>query len=218
MTELSRIEMLRLADEYVARTTPVVVVPQAEPLAQLDGIGHRFLAAQDGMHVEFRRAWCHGIQQVAPSALQLPFGLVKPSFKTTCGRPPQWLYEQFIAMARRALPNEVAAWFVWDERVSAEQAWSLVELSPISSSSNHIEFERVALEPGQHVVVDIHSHGRAKAFFSSTDDRNDAELRDVKISVVIGHLDRPVVSSVQRLCVLGAFINNGACHEIQSAQ
>ena len=51
------------------------------------------------------------------------------------------------------------------------------------------------------MVVDIHSHGWAPAFFSSTDDADDRGA--MKISLVLGNLDRARPSSAMRLCMAG---------------
>ena len=49
---------------------------------------------------------------------------------------------------------------------------------------------------------DCHSHGRGKAFFSSTDDRDDQH--DVKLALVLGHCHQ-TPSVALRLCAKGRF-------------
>ena len=56
----------------------------------------------------------------------------------------------------------------------------------------------------EHLAIDLHSHGLAPAYFSATDDQDDAGA--VKISGVFGNLDQPVPTVALRLCLLGLFI------------
>jgi PRTRC genetic system protein A len=55
------------------------------------------------------------------------------------------------------------------------------------------------------MVCDIHSHGHGPAFFSATDDADDAH--STKISIVFGRLDQPDGPAVAlRLCAGGMFL------------
>ena len=63
----------------------------------------------------------------------------------------------------------------------------------------------VKYERPRNVVVDIHSHGAIKAFFSTTDDQDDQGL---KISIVVGNLDKgPWYPDhiASRVCVYGYY-------------
>jgi PRTRC genetic system protein A len=61
------------------------------------------------------------------------------------------------------------------------------------------------LPVGTHIVCDIHSHGTGPAFFSATDDLDDAH--STKIAIVIGRLDRPYGPVIEgRLCAAGMFL------------
>jgi len=54
------------------------------------------------------------------------------------------------------------------------------------------------------LVIDIHSHGNCRAFFSDTDNKDD--MGATKISGVIGNLDQTNVTAKFRLCVNGVFL------------
>jgi PRTRC genetic system protein A len=59
--------------------------------------------------------------------------------------------------------------------------------------------------PDSHVVVDLHSHGTGAAFFSATDNADDAH--SAKIAMVVGCLADPKgPSMVARLCANGMFL------------
>jgi PRTRC genetic system protein A len=54
---------------------------------------------------------------------------------------------------------------------------------------------------GEHIVVDVHSHGLHTAFFSAEDDADDAGA--MKVSLVLGNLDQERPTSKMRLCMAG---------------
>jgi PRTRC genetic system protein A len=61
------------------------------------------------------------------------------------------------------------------------------------------------LEQGWHLVCDLHSHGAGPAFFSATDNGDDAH--STKIAIVVGSLGRddgPTFAA--RLCAGGMFL------------
>ncbi|MFX8118304.1 hypothetical protein ABTK86_19500, partial [Acinetobacter baumannii] len=55
--------------------------------------------------------------QVDAPLRPVPFGAgPAPCFRLTCGKPPAEFGERFLAQARKALPNETAAWITWSEK------------------------------------------------------------------------------------------------------
>ena len=60
----------------------------------------------------------------------------------------------------------------------------------------------VAYRPPDGVVVEFHSHGRSRAFFSATDDRDEQGFR---IYGVVGRLNTPRPELSLRLGVYGHF-------------
>jgi PRTRC genetic system protein A len=112
------------------------------------------------------------------------------------------LVEQFRKEACRALPNEHAAWFVWDEQ-SGRLAYRPV--IAIDAGPAGIDLYRPQLGAHEHLAVDIHSHGSLAACFSLKDDADDAG--EVKLSVVLGNLDDATADTrVMRLCAHGVII------------
>jgi PRTRC genetic system protein A len=103
---------------------------------------------------------------------------------------------------REALPNEAAAFVIWNETARA----FAVELPIIDEATpSRLVYRTPVLPVGWHVVCDVHSHGTGPAFFSGTDDTDDTHA--TKISIVFGQLDNPDGPSMaSRLCAAGMFL------------
>lgn len=204
-------EQLHL-DVALFDSAPTVAVPKHAKFAALKEIGHRFLMTAEGVFVEVRRPWLHIIQRLAwtrdgasPTAGPVPpYGTVEEKVEFAFGRLGSALQElqAFAAEARAALPNEYAAWIVWD---AEKQKLQYRPLLATSATPGSITFERPALAEHESLAIDLHSHGNGSAFFSATDDVDDAG--EVKISGVFGGLGEGCEPDVAfRLCVLGMFI------------
>ena len=150
-----------------------------------------------------RRPWLHVIQQLATVAVgpRPPYGSVEPKIEFAFGRLSAALehLQAFATEARAALPNEHAAWIVWNAQALRLE---YLPLKTTNASPGSIQFERPTLPEWMSLAIDLHSHGAGEAFFSPTDDADDAG--EVKISAVFGGLaDGGTPSAVFRLCVLG---------------
>ena len=188
-------------------SAPIVAVPKHATFAPLQDVGHRFLATAEGIFVEVRRPWLHVIQlltKLPEKAPRPPYGYIMPKIELTFGRLGVAIpfIQAFAEEAREAAPNEHAAWIIWNEK---EQALEYRPLKITNASPGAISYERPELQPHESLAIDLHSHGCGEAFFSGTDDADDAG--EVKISGVIGGLAAGVTPSVAfRLCVLGLTI------------
>jgi PRTRC genetic system protein A len=110
--------------------------------------------------------------------------------------------QEFALHARTAAPVEAAAGIIWN---SATRLWRIEYPEIIGeASAAHIQYKQVELADDEHLVIDLHSHGHGAAFFSSTDDVDDAG--SVKIAGVYGNLDQGAPTVSFRLCVLGLTI------------
>lgn len=190
-------------DVFLQQHTPVVMVPRFGELEPLQRVGHRFLAASDGLWLELRRKWLYLREPIAESAIAMPYGEVE--------RVAEYQFDElalakliarFRVDARAAMPNECAGWGVWSESSGALEYWPLIT---IAASPGSVEFHRPTLEDGLHLAVDLHSHGALPAFFSGTDDDDDAG--EVKLSVVLGQLHGTYEVAL-RLCALGLFVED----------
>ena len=95
-----------------------------------------------------------------------------------------------------------AAFILWNE-ASREFA---VEFPDIDEATpTRLVYRMPRLPPDWHMVCDIHSHARGRAFFSATDDADDAHA--TKIAIVFGRLDHPDGPTMAaRLCAGGMFL------------
>lgn len=191
-------------DLIVQEHAPTIMVPSHSPLAPLEAYGHRYLAARDGLWIDIHRPLARIRAPLAASPLPLPYGSPEPVFEFAFGRIGEHmgLLKQFIAEARAALPNEFAAWLVWD---SYDKVMLYRPCRTIDASADRIHFERPNLDRNECLAIDLHSHGAAPAFFSSTDNADDAG--EVKIAGVVGSLDQPAPSLCFRVCAMGVFVD-----------
>lgn len=193
-------------DMATYNAAPVAAVPVFSEFAPLVENGHRFLLAQGGLFIEVRRPWLHIIHQLAaqPSAVRIPYGVVASKFEFGFGRLGTALpqMKEFAAHAQAQSPLESAASLIWNH---VTKDWTLKYPKVIGeATSGSIQFEQVVLTEDESLVVDLHSHGAHPAFFSPTDDGDDAGT--VKISGVLGNLGQVAPTATFRLCVLGIYL------------
>lgn len=191
-------------DHILQQACPTVMVPRFEQMPVLDDNGHRFLVSENGLWLEVKRPWLHLTWPLAEQVkVAMPYGKLLPSLSLAFTQLPGDLITRFINDARMTLPNEFAAWITWDD-LTGEFRYHTLQ-SAIATTA-YLRLERPALAENEHLVVDIHSHGHLPAFFSPTDDRDDAG--EVKLSVVIGSLgaDQQPTSRL-RLCANGLTLN-----------
>jgi len=193
----------------VLAAVPCYPVPSQGRSPALDALrsasaGHGLAVGNDGVMLILRRPWLAlDVPVTPPIAAYLPYGSVGAlRAELRCGLIPQEHLEDILDHFRAALPNEAAAFVLWHEetRVFAVNLPDIVEANP-----SRLVYRPPALTRGWHLVCDAHSHGRGSAFFSATDDIDDAHA--TKISLVFGRLDQPggpVMAS--RLCAGGMFL------------
>jgi PRTRC genetic system protein A len=202
-----------LADDPTAAAVlaagPCSPVPPAGRSPAIDALraaraGHGLAVGNDGVMLILRRPWLE-LDVPVSSAItaHVPYGSVgAPKADLRCGLIPRAPIESVLEHFYMALPNEAAAFVIWNEetRVFAVDFPVVDEATP-----SRLVYRPPVLAPQWHVVCDMHSHGRGAAFFSATDNIDDAHA--TKISVVIGrvdHPDGPVMAS--RLCAGGMFL------------
>lgn len=194
--------MLDPRDQVLQSLTPTVMVPRFGAVEPLTQSGHRFLMAGNGLWLEVIRPWLQArVQLQRPTSVAMPYGMVEPMLDLRLPGLPLDLLRQVSDQARRCSPVEAAAWIVWSE---SSGRFALRELPVLHASAGHVHFERPALAPDEHLVLDLHSHGCGRAYFSSQDNRDDRG--EIKISGVIGDCHQEQLSTEFRLCLLGQFI------------
>jgi PRTRC genetic system protein A len=205
--------MTILADDPTAAAllaaVPCYPVPPSGRSPALDAlrmacVGHGLAIGNDGVMFILRRPWLElDVPVTPPISAYVPYGSIgDPRAELRCGLIPGEHLVSILDHFRAALPNEAAAFVLWNE--------STLEFalhSPVIDEAmpSRLVYRTPVLPPDWHVVCDIHSHGTGPAYFSATDDADDAHA--TKISLVIGRLDHsdgPVVAS--RLCAGGMFL------------
>ena len=191
-----------MRDIALQATAPTLMVPLFGELDPIQGEGHRFLAARDGLWLDIKREWLEFRLPLArQQQVAMPYGMLDSKIEFMFGKLPTTLIQEFVTRAKQVAPDECAGWIVWDAQLGS---FRLVMLENISAGLEHVTFHRPRLGEHEHLVVDIHSHGTLKAFFSEEDNLDDAG--EVKISVVVGNLDQEKQTIRARLCAMGMFV------------
>lgn len=191
-------------DSIIQKTTPTVMVPTSRELEPLKEYGQRYLVASDGLWIEIKRAWVHIVWPVAlNNDFPIPYGLLEKKVEFAfSGKLPVSLLYDFLAQAKQSFPLETAAWVIWDSKADS---FKLLPLHASISSHSYLELERPSLGESEHLIMDIHSHGKHSACFSPEDDRDDRF--EVKIAAVVGNVMGERVSMKFRLCTGGRFVD-----------
>jgi len=189
-------------DQFQIEQTPVVPMPRHRPLEpDARGDGHRYIVAGNGVFLEVIRAWLHVIVRIGETEIALPFGNVTQTVQFLCGPFPRLLLKDFRQQAEAALPNETAALIIWNKTTGEFRLLP----TAVNATPDRVNYVIPAFGEDEYRVVDIHSHGKLPAYFSSTDDADDRH--DVKIAVVIGTVDTEHVSIAARACILGKYLD-----------
>ena len=205
--------MTMLADDPTAAAVlaamPCFPVPPHGQSTGLDALraaraGQGIAVGRDGVMLILRRPWLALDVGVSPPIVAyLPYGSVgEPKADLRCGFIPREYLMSVLDHFRAALPNEAAAFIFWNEK-TGEFAVNFPVIEEATPS--RLVYRTPTLPPDLHMVCDIHSHGRGPAYFSATDNADDAQA--TKIALVfgrLGQLDRPVMAS--RLCAGGMFL------------
>ena len=192
-------------DQIILDHAPLLAAPRFGTLPALENGRHRFIMARYGPYLEVKRPWLHGLFDLLSGDsgldMELPYGDIDARFDLSF----DWhadvfpLVSTFIEAAAQVAPQEHAAWLLWNDM---ERRLEYRELIAISASGGGISYHYPKLDPHLSLAVDLHSHGAMSAFFSATDDEDDAGA--VKIAGVIGKLGMGGAPEWQfRLCALG---------------
>jgi len=204
-------------DALLHAVTPAYCVPVHGAFEQIIGHGHRYLVAADGLWLEVRRPWLHLLWPLANIGEPVkpapgfrthhatPFGRLNPCVEIAFGKVPQDFIRSFAERGSTSCPNERGAWISWEHGIEGTEP-RLVWSEPVDTEGTPgaLHYDRPEHTANLSPCIDLHTHGTAPAFFSPTDDQDDAH--DVKIAIVIGNLDQPVPTIAARLCCLGVFI------------
>lgn len=184
-------------DAAISATCPVVGAPTHGQLVDLVSGQRRYIVATDGLYIEARSDVLHVCQRIeAFEADTVTWaGAVKPFIRVLCRPVPRKLFADLIDRAEAATPTEMAALVV-----AGESGWEIHDPGVQSASATHVTYGDLTLEQEPLLLIDAHSHGEGRAYFSQTDDASDRGRQGPHISVVFGrcHAD---IRYVSRLCV-----------------
>jgi len=193
----------------VLEAFPCHPVPPAGTSPAIDALrearaGQGFIVGRDGMMLILRRPWLALDYRVTDGPeCHAPYGSVGPdALSFRCGNIPAVLMEQTLEHFIAALPNEAAAFILWHEQARTFR----LEFPEIDAATpSRLVYRPPVLGQGWHLVCDIHSHGAGHAFFSGTDDADDAH--STKIAIVVGTLGTESTPTFKaRLCAGGMFL------------
>lgn len=190
-------------DKIILDHNPLIAEPDYGKRWPMAANSHRFVGGHDGFYLEVERPWVRAICLIAPSEIPLPYGVVSDfvefSFDTNAINA---IVHMFVSDAREALPNESAAWAIWDTR---DQRLHYRLLDPLEAGPAGIRFNRPVLDHAEHLAIDLHSHADLPAGWSETDDHDDAG--ETKLAIVVGNVNDAHPSSRARMCLRGLFID-----------
>lgn len=192
--------MMDRRDQALLASCPVMAAPRFSPLPDMTN-GQRILVASNGWFVQTRLDWLDSITSLSldAPAMRLPYGEVREHLRFSFGRLPIALIEAFVAYGREHLPNEVAGVLIFSRRTGQLR---LAVCTAQRASPGHIDYRRPPMADDETVAVDLHTHGRAPAFWSAEDDRDD---QGIKVAGVFGLLHRPTPMACFRLVINGLY-------------
>lgn len=189
-------------DDVLNATNPLVRMPRYEKLPDLMAGQSRMVLGRQGLYAEARSEAVHARAMMNPFLLDaaVPLGDADTFVSLTGGSLPRELIASLIEEARSAMPNEWAAAVIWNGT-----SYEVHRPQVLSASRGRISYRASGIDP-QRLVMDIHSHAAAPAFFSSVDDKDDrGNLSPCFIATVVGSLDQAQVTVSQRLVMNGRF-------------
>lgn len=186
-------------DKALALTLPVVMAPRHSRLEPVAVGCKRLLAGHNGLYLEVRSPALHACLLLQPMNHPLPYGAVKEFVRPAAGPIPVGLMRAAVERAVAACPNETAMALVLDTIPGVGSRYRLQSLPIHAADPLHVQYDDV-IDDDQ-LVVDIHSHGQARAFFSDVDDQSDRQRRGPYLAFVLGTCQAAHTTTLNaRLC------------------
>lgn len=185
-------------DRALQASCPTVAMPSFGPLYSLEQ-GQRMVLGRNGLFLQFKNPWLEcsvAVGRLDP-CMRLPYGEVREEVGFAFGVVPLPLLEEFISHGRDACPRETAGALIYNVTTAA---LTLRMHEILEASAAHVRYRIPELADDELLAVDLHTHGRSRAFFSKTDDDDDVGVR---VCGVFGNLDRATPSACFRLIVNG---------------
>ena len=166
------------------------LVNQPAGLAGSQGIGYDYVLGSGGLYVQSESAHLTARVLVARAEVR-GLAAVPEKMELANGPIPAHVFELGLGWMLAALDTERFFAVRWDR-----DAYRLV-VPPQEGSSASLTYQ-----PPAGVVAEFHSHGRHRAFFSATDDKDEQGFR---VYGVVGRLDKREPELTLRVGIYGHF-------------
>ena len=149
---------------------------------------YEYIVGSNGLFIHAQDDRLFAAIPIAPAHVNNALSRVEPTVSLLIPRVPGALLRLALESARRHLPNEAMYQFSHDKYNYVLRGWTCRMPNALATPT------ALAYENDPHAVIDLHSHGRMHAFFSSTDD---ADEQGFRLYVVIGNVDtdRPTIAA-----------------------
>lgn len=188
-------------DAILFSQTPLLPMPRFGTLPPLEVGRRRYIVAADGLYLQARSRAMFVTCRLAEAIT--PFGELQPRIDLVDGLIPHALFAQVVRHALTHSPNEGACLIHWNPDT---RGYELTIPEIVDCGQGHITY-RTGMIDQDLLVLDVHTHGRYPAFFSSVDDQSD-ERHGCYFASVLGRCDSELtLEATSRLVVDGAFID-----------
>lgn len=193
--------MSAVARDIVAQASlPTHTAKHAEPLPDLLPGQRRLVLGAEGL---FLQARSHALHVSVPlAAFPTPYAPVDAFVRGTHGPIPAHIWNGLVDAALDAHPKEMARLVV-----SGPDGYHLIDPPVSSAGAGHVTFDESAIAEGS-LLLDAHSHGAGRSYFSGTDDASDLSRPGLHLSCVFGRCGaRDRVEVCLRLCAAPYLLN-----------
>ena len=175
-----------LKDRLIQERFPTIMAPRYEALPPCPLHQTRLLMARGGLYIDTLQSFGAFRRCLWFADRDLPYGEVAEAneFSAILKDPEvTTIFENYIlpqAVEYAENNREWAGWIVWTKG----EGYSYLPLDFEATAASVFIGQRPVLLEDTHLAIDVHSHGRMGAFFSSTDDVDDSG--GVRLSIVLG--------------------------------
>lgn len=175
----------KMKDAMNMANFPVIVAKHAQGIEPAAAFGQRYIVGKRGLYREVNTPWLLSRTLIAAPVMSMPYGDVEEVSVFKCGSPPSSLWTEFIQHAKERSPVECAGLMIWNVET---HGWRLVMREESLATPSRVDYLEPSLDDDEIAVVDVHSHGHHRAFFSSRDNADDQGC--IKVAAVIGRIDQ----------------------------
>ena len=193
--------IIKFQEERILSERPTLMALPNTPLPPLQIGMTRYLMGQGGLYIESAPAWGHIIAPLWTHRAPLPYAPVQPGLVIHGGLIPKSIIKQILDDAIEAAPLEYAGAIYYSPQNGYRYTRSIAKQTYISK----INYELIPREEDESLILDVHSHGHGRSFFSDTDDADDRG--GIRICLVVGNCtDYAKINYSMRLNIEGHYI------------